>query len=91
MLNIKTHNLSLEEIFCYGKMGCVEDLKPDDWVLLENLVDLKFDNYTHNDQVESDKDKIGHDSYHQGLEDGEDSYQENLRLIKILKENGIEY
>lgn len=91
MLNIKTHNLKLEEIFCYGKMGCIEDLKPDDWVLLENLVDLEFDNYTHNDQVTDDQNEIAEDNYNMGLRDGKDSHEENLRLVKILKENGIEY
>lgn len=91
MLNIKMHNLSLEEIFGYGRVGCIEDLKPVDWELLESLVNESFKDYTPNDQVSYEKDKAEQESYTRGLEDGEDSHEENLRLIKILKENGIEY
>jgi hypothetical protein len=93
MKSLKLSGWTLEEIIHNGYHSFIDYvLTPEDWNHLQTLLDESMENcdpkrmYSYQDLEDTVM-----SNYEQGLLDGGDSEREDVRLCKLLDENGVEY
>lgn len=90
MSKLKLIGLTLNEVFNNGYHGFIDyQLTHEDWNYLQTLLDENVPE--HPCITQEDLDETADCNYSQGLYDGGQSEEENIRLRRLLGENGIEY